>query len=129
MIGISVLSSGEKERLAEDREKLSNNAKSKIATIESEIALVKFELNNLRPKISAFKRNHTFHAYDDERKRWYWKTEFKLVEGLRQFDAGPGIEAHAAELGVKILGLKREIVNIVVKAIPMSRKETLAGID
>ena len=126
MNGISVLSGGERERLEEDRDKLSPNAKSKIATIEAEMALVKFELNNLRPKISAFKRAHTFHEFDEG--KWVWKTVFELVE-LRQFDAAPGIEANAAELGGKILGLKREIVNIVVKAIPMSRKETLAGID
>ena len=72
---------------------------------QKELAQLRGQLRDCRPPVTIFSR---MHKYQEDTPPFEWKE--KLFEvALRQFNAEPGLEEYALDLGEKIKELKREV--------------------
>ena len=91
-----------------------------IAELVDELKRAREELQNLRPKEPPVSRPHQFEKLigtrPDGEEVWAWHAEFSVVE-LRKFNAAPGLEAKAYDLGQLIRALKDKLAELTSEKI------------
>ena len=123
-----VLTWEERQFIENETPKLHQEEGNKVARINSEISLLRHELNTLRPLCVPFERDYRYQVFNAKLKQWVWTSSSSVVY-LKQFNANPQIELKAAEIGRKIYNHRKNIIKIIRDSVPKGRKEMLRNID